>query len=75
MYQLFLWNFCSILILQGCKTVKVSRINLNTYNFVKNKILNDLSPYIILNFAHEVSNKIDFGDLDVFIQNISKFRF
>jgi len=47
------------------KTVKVSRINLDTYNFLKNKILNDLSPYIILDFAHEVPNKIDFGDLDV----------
>jgi len=47
------------------KTVKVSRINLDTYNFVKNKILNDLSPYIILDFAHEIPNKIDFGDLDV----------
>lgn len=47
------------------KTVKISRINLDTYNFLKNKILNDLSPYIILDFAHEVPNKIDFGDLDV----------
>ena len=48
------------------KTVKVSRINLDTYNFIKNRLINDLSPkLILLDFAYDIPNKIDFGDLDV----------
>ena len=47
------------------KTVKVSRIDLPTYNLIKSTISNDLSPYITLDFAYEVPNKIDFGDLDI----------
>ena len=47
------------------KNVQVSRINLDNYNLIKNNILNDLSSYLMIDIAHQVPNKIDFGDLDV----------
>lgn len=47
------------------KKVNVSRLNLDTYNLIKSKILNDLSPYVNLDFPHEIPNKIDFGDIDI----------
>ena len=47
------------------KTISTSRLNLDNYNLIKNNIFNDLSPYLIIDFAHQVPNKIDFGDLDV----------
>jgi len=47
------------------KKVKISRLNLETYNLIKKEICDSLSPIYELEFAHEIPDKKDFGDIDI----------
>lgn len=57
------------------KTVPISRINLETYNALKNKITKDISQYVKLDFPYQIPNKIDFGDIDILYETNEKVNF
>lgn len=50
---------------KALKKVQTQRLEKMRYENVKNKIANILIPYIKIQFLYEVSDKKDFGDLDI----------
>ena len=54
------------------KKVLVSRINLETYQFIKKDIFSSLSLFFEMDFSFEVPNKIDFGDIDILYKSNPK---